>query len=261
MIKSKLLETKIDELLNKFFARRLETLQRLDLIKTLKRKNPYLYRAAGVGSAAEIVREILSAFISSSDETIFGNIFFEPLATWAAEQKASKDPNVKVNVGGAAGVDISIEDAVCYMALAVKSGTNVFNKQSRETQVQEFQALRSRLSKLNKRFDPIVGYCYGKKSQQKRKNSKFQEYAGQNFWELITDEENFYLRIISLMEKTPKLHAPKFRDEFNKAENRFVKEFLFHFSEKDGSIDWEKLAEMNSGRNNLLLASYIAEES
>jgi hypothetical protein len=258
MIKSKLLEAKLDELLNQFFDRRIETLQKLDLIKTLKRKNPYLYRAVGVGSASEIVREILLAFISSSDETNFGTIFFEPLAKWAAEQTACKDMEAKVNVGNAAGVDITIEDAVCFMAIAVKSGTHVFNKQSRETQVKEFEALRSRLFKLKKRFDPVVGYCYGKKSQHKQRNLKFQEFAGQKFWHLITHEEDFYLRIIELMEKTPKLHAPKFKDEFTKAENRFVKEFLYHFSKKDGSIDWRKLAKMNSGQDKFALIPYAS---
>lgn len=42
-----------------------------------------------MNGAAQIVDAILAAFVSSSEETIFGNVFFEPIATAAAQgQKA-----------------------------------------------------------------------------------------------------------------------------------------------------------------------------
>ena len=81
-----ILENKIAELLDVFYNKRCIALNDLKLINTLKRKNPYLYRASGVAAAADIVEEILKAHVSSSDETLFGNEFFEPLAKWVAEQ-------------------------------------------------------------------------------------------------------------------------------------------------------------------------------
>jgi hypothetical protein len=63
------------------------------------------------------------------------------------------------------------------------------------------------------------------------------------------------------MEEMPKRYAPKFKEEFAKAENRFVAEFLFHFSKEDGGIHWEKLAEMNSGRSKCALAQYKAKSN
>ncbi|MBI5300928.1 MAG: hypothetical protein HY868_02235 [Chloroflexi bacterium] len=62
--------------LNEFYARRLQALGTLKLRKVLLRKNPYLYKALGTESATEIVDEILKAYLSSSDEGIFGDTFF-----------------------------------------------------------------------------------------------------------------------------------------------------------------------------------------
>ncbi len=45
----------------------------------MKCKNPYLYRAKAMQSATEIVDSVLTAFVSSSEETIFGNYFLSRL--------------------------------------------------------------------------------------------------------------------------------------------------------------------------------------
>ena len=91
----------------------------------MKRKNPYLFRAKAMNGAAQIIDAILAAFVSSSEETIFGNVFFEPIATAAAQgQKALAE-----------GVDIMVERDNTIYAIAVKSGTSVFNADSRKKQV------------------------------------------------------------------------------------------------------------------------------
>ena len=57
MIDEVKLHEKIAELLDVFFTKRKESLGNLKLLNTLIRKNPYLYRAAGVADASEIVEE------------------------------------------------------------------------------------------------------------------------------------------------------------------------------------------------------------
>src|SRR5438128_2394097 len=74
------LEDLIRQCLDVFYKRRIKKLSELKLSNVLRKKNPYLLRAMGVQNAAEIVSEILKAYMSSSDETIFGDAFFEPLA-------------------------------------------------------------------------------------------------------------------------------------------------------------------------------------
>lgn len=119
----------------------------------MKRKNPYLFRAKAMNGAAQIIDAILAAFVSSSEETIFGNVFFEPIATAAAQgQKALAE-----------GVDIMVERDNTIYAIAVKSGTSVFNADSRKKQEQNFMAASKLAQQAKKRFVPIVGYGYGKR--------------------------------------------------------------------------------------------------
>ena len=241
MIETNLLENKISDLLDAFYSKRSVALDELELIKPLKRKNPYLYRATGVADASEIVEEILRAHVSSSDETLFGNEFFEPLAKWVAQMANS------VQTSDGEGVDVTITTATSVMPIAVKSGVNVFNADSKKKQGENFAALNRRLLKLALHFDPVVGYCYGRKQQSSKSKVNFRELAGQAFWELITKESDFYLRIVRLMGEKPVEHRPAFQKSFDEAKNRFTKEFLIDFSDAKGAINWDKLLAFNSG--------------
>lgn len=80
----KALKKLIARCLQDFYDRRLQRLETLKLKDYLKRKNPYLYKAIGTEKASEIVEEILSAYIVASDEGIFGDAFFEPIAKIAS---------------------------------------------------------------------------------------------------------------------------------------------------------------------------------
>jgi hypothetical protein len=232
------LEAKIGELLDDFYRRRTDKITTLKLKHTLKRKNPYLYRAIGVQKASEIVEGLLSAYMSSSDEGIFGDAFFEPLAKYVSGGVVSPSE----------GVDVSVETETTYKAIAVKSGPSVFNAQSRRRQIDDFKALGNRLRKLQKHFDPIVGYSYGKKLQRMTENAGFRELAGQTFWEEITGDSDFYLKIIRLMQNKPQEHLLTYRQNWDAAINRFTLEFIQDFCDSEGNITWERLVEFNSGR-------------
>lgn len=245
-INANLLEQKIAELLDIFYRKRSVALNDLKLINTLKRKNPYLYRAVGVADASEIIEEILRAHVSSSDETLFGNEFFEPFAKWVAQQANSIHTHT-VSTSDGEGVDITITTATSVMPIAVKSGVNVFNADSKKKQGENFASLNKRLHKLALHFDPVVGYCYGRKQQSVRSKVNFRELAGQTFWALLTNESDFYLRIVRLMGIKPIEHRPVFQQSFDEAKNRFTKEFLLDFSNENGSINWDKLLAFNSG--------------
>ena len=107
MIEAKALEDQVGLLLSVLYAKRFASLEKLRL-KRLLDKNPYLYRALGIEDSLELLRQLLIAFVSSSDETLFGNDFFEPLALWAAGESSGHSGGQRVvTVGGAAGIDIS----------------------------------------------------------------------------------------------------------------------------------------------------------
>ena len=118
--------------LDNFYKSLIDKTNKLDIKKIMKRKNPYLYRAKAVQNANDIVSSVLDAFVTSSEETIFGNCFFEPLAIAASGGSKAL----------AEGVDIMIEkkEENTIYAVAVKSGTSVFNADSKKRQEQNFAA-------------------------------------------------------------------------------------------------------------------------
>jgi hypothetical protein len=245
-ISNEQLKAKVGTLLETFYKKRIEALGGLKLVDVLKRKNPYLYRATSSGNPTDIVEELLKARISSSDETIFGNEFFEPLAGWVASQAYQHDPSVSVRVSSGSGVDIEIESDTKIMLIAVKSGTSVFNAQSLAKQKDQFNQARKRLMKVQKQFDPVVGYSYGR---VKSKEAAFRTLAGQAFWEELSGERDFYLRLVDAMEECSLVHAVVFKSEFDKAVNRFTRELLDEFADSEGQLDWRKIVAFNSSRN------------
>ena len=98
-VDSKEIERAIGNALEEFYTSLLSKIDTISIGDIMKRKNPYLYRAKAIESAAEIVDSVLSATVSSSEETIFGNCFFEPLAIAASGG----------NKALAEGVDIMVE--------------------------------------------------------------------------------------------------------------------------------------------------------
>jgi hypothetical protein len=240
------LEQSVGRLLNELYGKRFAALDRLTL-KDLINKNPYLYRAIGIDDPSQFISQLLSARISSSDETIFGNDFFEPLAFWSAENSRNTvNLSRKVSVGAGAGQDITIETDQEFLAISVKSSKNIFNSQSSKGQESEFQQLEARMRKLKKQFRKIIGYSYGRKQQPK--NDKSIEYlAGQGFWELLTGESNFYLRISKSIGLHAIKHGEEYAELYRRKLNKLQKIFFAEFVDVDGAVLWEKVVEFNSG--------------
>jgi Type II restriction endonuclease EcoO109I len=232
------LELLIARCLERFYESRLTGLEKLSLRKVLSKKNPYLYRALGIEKASEIVEQIMAAHISSSDETFFGNCFFEPIAKMASGGK----------VADGEGVDFTVESKEKFLAVAVKSGPSWGNADQHKRQSTNFDALRKRLYKIQKQFDPLCGQAYGKQSCEPTDNSRFRRRSGQAFWEEITGDPDFYLKLIRLMKNVPAKNRPRFRAMWNHAVNRFTAEFIADFCNAEGAIDWEKLTAHSSAK-------------
>jgi len=220
-----------------FYRKRIEALEQLELKKVLKRKNPYLFRAVGILEVNELVRTLLAAHSSSSDETIFGNEFFEPLARELARGTTADGE----------GVDVVVESETRIAAFAIKSGTSVFNSSSRRDQEQSFLKMRNRLFKTQKQFDAVVGYCYGRKARKRNAATPFREVAGQAFWTELTGDPDCYAKILEAMQGVPERHRADFGQAWERAVNRCSMEFMLNFMAPDGSIDWTALLRYNSG--------------
>ncbi|MCX7839579.1 MAG: PmeII family type II restriction endonuclease [Anaerolineae bacterium] len=228
----------IAQSLGEFYRRRIQRLEKLKLKDVLLRKNPYLYKALGTQSATEIVEEIIKAYLSASDEGLFGEVFFEPIAKAVSGGVVSPSE----------GVDIAIETEDRYVAIAVKSGPNPYNASQVKRQSDEFASLRRRLIKLRKQFDPVLGHCYGKKQTLPTSRQIYRDVSGQKFWQELTGDPEFYLKLIRYMEDhVIAQHRETYKKDYQHAVNRYVREFTNDFCKEDGSIDWEKLVRFNSG--------------
>jgi hypothetical protein len=226
---------KLESLMSKglldFYERRLQKVKELKLRSFLRRKNPYLFRALGIQKASEIVERLLADYIGASDETIFGDAFFEPIARIASGGKTSD----------AEGVDFVVESEDRIVAVALKSGPYPYNASQKKRQSQEFLAVRSRLYKLHKQFDPILGHAYGRVRSRESKNLVYRDTSGQSFWQEITGDPDFYLKLVRLMKDEPAKHREEYAPAWDAAINRFTAEFIKDFCFPDGGVDWEKL--------------------
>ena len=225
------LQTLISKCLQNFYERRVSKVEKLRLKDFLRRKNPYLFKALGTQKAQDIIEPILTAYIGASDETMFGEVFFEPIARIAADAKVSD----------AEGVDFVIETDDRFLAVALKSGPNIYNASQKKRQSQEFSALRNRLYKLHKQFDPMLGHAYGRAKTEPTKDLVYRRRSGQSFWTEITGDSDFYLKLVRLMKEEPAKHKEKYAPAWDAAINRFTAEFIQDFCFSDGHIDWEKL--------------------
>lgn len=234
------LERLVRQCLDDFYRRRLQKLTELKLKDTLRKKNPYLFRAVGVQRASEIVDGLLQAFMSSSEETIFGDAFFEPIVKAACGGVAA----------GGAGVDVVVETSQQYTVVSVKSGPHWGNSSQVAKLQQDLLTARRVFDnrKLRKEFRALLGHCYGRTRSDPGGRRIYATRSGQAFWEEITGDPDFYLKLVHAMRDYPAAHRAVYEKEWDEAVNRFEREFLNEFSEADGSIDWEKLVSFNSGK-------------
>ncbi|MBI5723944.1 MAG: cytosolic protein [Planctomycetes bacterium] len=223
-----------------FHKNRLNKITGLKLTNILKRKNPYLFRAKNVITATDLVSSILDAYLSSSEEELFGE-FLEELAIYVAEITSGGHKSA------AEGIDLELtRDGVKYI-VSIKSGPHWGNSGQYANLRQTFAAAKRILSQSKRMLpvQPVLGICYGK--FRTVDNGKYIKIGGQNFWEFISSDPNFYIDIIEPLGYEAKKHNENYLREKANTYNRFAKDFLNEFCLPDGQIDWPKLIKFNSG--------------
>ena len=222
-----------------FHEKRLGRLEAIDLNEVLKKKNPYLFKAKNITNAGGLISGILGAFLSSSEEKLFGD-FLEQLAIFISSQtNGGKKSSAK-------GVDLEFDRENTRYIVSIKSGPNWGNSS-------QYASLRESLRKAVVRqkqgtslaIQPILGICYGK--VRKRDTGLYIKLVGQQFWHFLSGDPDFYIDIIEPIGHRAKQHNEDFEEKRSAIENRFTHEFIEQFCHEDGTIDWPKLVEFNSG--------------
>jgi hypothetical protein len=226
-----------------FHKERIKKLDTLKLSQVLAKKNPYLFRAKNMLTAEQIVKALLDAFASSSEESIFGN-WLEGLAIFI---------NNKVYGGwksGITGIDLEFDNNSIRNIVAIKSGPNWGNSSQIQKMLSDFNTAKKtlRTSNSNLQIVCINGCCYGKGKGKKSDKGAYFKFCGQQFWEFIGGSETIYTDIIEPLGYQAKEKNDDFLEKYAGMINRFTKEFIELFCDENGSIEWKQLVEFNSGK-------------
>jgi len=226
-----------------FHKSRINSLSELKLEKLLT-KNPYLFKAKNIITAAELISGLLDAFLSSSEEKLFGD-FLEGLAVFVAEMTCIGHKST------APGVDLEFINNGVYYIVSIKSGPSWGNSSQQDKLEQDLKnaVIRVKQSKRGVNVQPVLGICYGKTKTSYLRG--YMKIVGQNFWYLISENPNLYTDIIEPVGFRAKEHNESFQEEKVKVSNRFTGQFINEFCNVEGSIKWVKLVEFNSGNFDL----------
>lgn len=222
-----------------FHQKRIQSLDSLKLIKVLKRKNPYLYKAKYVLTAEQIIKGIVDAHISSNEETIFGD-WLEGLAIFINEKV------YKGRKSGIQNIDLEFDkDSVRYI-VNIKSGPNWGNSSQIKKMNADFKTAKKILRTSNSNLNVVAvnGCCYGR--DNKPDKGDYYKYCGQKFWEFISGEESLYTELIEPLGNKAKERNDDFMKSYSQMINKFTKEFTNSFCLESGEIDWNKLVKINS---------------
>ena len=229
----------VENNINVFHQKRIDGLKGLKLTTVLKKKNPYLFKAKHILTSEEIIKSLTDAFISSQEETIFGD-WLEGLAIFV---------NQKVFDGrksGIHGVDLEFDRNGIRYIVNIKSGPNWGNSSQVKDMLECFKSAKKTLRTSNSKLNIIAvnGCCYGRDNNPDK--GDYFKYCGQSFWEFVSGDNECYLKIILPLGHKAKERNEEFIESYSKMINIFTKEFSNNFCKNNGSIDWEKLVKFNS---------------
>jgi hypothetical protein len=212
----------------------------LSLKDVLKKKNPYLFRAKHLVTASELVSSIMDAFLSSSEEKLFGD-FLEDLAIFVSEQCCHGRKS------SAEGLDLEFVREGTRHLVSIKSGPNWGNSS-------QYRALKAAFKRAlivqAQRHDglqaqAVLGICYGR--TRSTYNGEYYRYTGQAFWHFLSGDRDLYLDIIEPIGYEARRHNGDFAERRVALINRFSAEFIRDFCDPEGNVDWHRVVRFNSG--------------
>lgn len=234
----------VEENIGTFHQKRIAGLNNLKLDKVLSKKNPYLFKAKYILTAQDIIKSLTDAYISSQEETIFGD-WLEGLAIYLNNKAYDGKKS------GITGIDLEFDKDNIRYIVTIKSGPNWGNSSQIAKMISDFKtakkALRTSNSKLN--IVAINGCCYGRENNSDK--GDYYKYCGQKFWEFISGDCELYIKIIEPLGHKASARNIEFVESYAQIINKFTKEFADSFCLANGAIDWNKLVRFNSAITNI----------
>ena len=199
------------------------------------RKNPFLFCVKAPESASRLAESLIDAFISSSEETKFGDIIEDiAIAICQTAKGGSKS--------SATGIDLEYGSGRGRTIAQIKSGTNWGNSSQHKKLESDFKVasrvLRQGSSIKNVRA--VEGICYGP-SKTIDKGSYYR-IVGRDFWKDISGWEDAGTAVLHVIRK----HAGNgLKGAREKARLRMVNYLeLAGISEPNGNIHWDRMLDI-----------------
>src|SRR3989344_2031552 len=156
------------EVIKPFYDIRLNRLELAKLSNISKRKNPYLFKAKNIETAGDLAKSILDAFLSSQEETIFGDLM-ENLAIHVCHEVFG---GRKAEEGKYRSVDLIFERDNKTYVVSIKSGPNWGNSDQVNIMKKNLRAakkfIREKLGK--KEIISVNGCMYGRDNNPHKVN-------------------------------------------------------------------------------------------
>lgn len=184
-----------ENVITPFYRERLKKLNESTLNKILKRKNPYLLKAKNIELAGDLVKSIVDAFLSSQEETMFGNLL-EGFAIYVSKTLHNGFKSERKSL------DLEFERKNIYYIIGIKSGINWGNSDQVNRMRDNFKEAKKQLRHegIKKEIIAVNGCIYGKDGSPFKKSKdpdkEYYKYAGQDFWNFISGDDELYREII-----------------------------------------------------------------
>lgn len=231
------------DVIRPFYNNRLLSLRQIKLKTIMQRKNPYLFKAKNIETAGDFVEYILDAFLSSQEETIFGDLL-ERLAIHICQEVFN---GRKAEEGKYKSVDLIFKRDNKMYIVGIKSGPNWGNSDQVNTMKRNLKKAKEILKSEGEKSNIIKvnGCMYGRdnrpyKRDKQNPNLNYHKICGQSFWELISGDDQLYKKIIQPLDREAKKRDKIFKDLYVKKINEMTKDLIDLFY-TDNSLDWNKI--------------------
>lgn len=237
----------VSDVIQPFYKIRLERLGSASLEIIAKRKNPYLFKAKNIETAGDLAKAILDAFLSSQEETIFGDLM-ENLSIHVCHQVFD---GKKAEEGKYRSIDLIFNRENKFYIVGIKSGPNWGNSDQISTMKKNFKKAKQiiRVELGIKDIIAVNGCIYGRDNHPHKVNKNpdlsYYKICGQPFWELVSGDDQLYKKIIQPLDKEAKKRDETFKELYIKKVNEMTKDIVNLFYTKD-NLDWVKIIDFVS---------------
>ncbi len=147
--------------------------------KIIAKKNPFLFRARVSTDANLLARMIVDAFLSSSEETMFGNVLEGIVIDICSHAKGGRKSSTE-------SIDLEYDEGQQRTIVQIKSGPNWGNSRQKKALANSFNTARQ-VVRQGRNVDVrcVEGICYG--PSETRDLGTHWRLIGNDFWHDISD--------------------------------------------------------------------------